>query len=745
MIGSATNDLVSAHITALTNGHFVVSSPGWDNGSVTDAGAVTWGSGLGGTVGAIGVTNSLVGSTAKDGLNSTVTALINGHYVVASPHWDNGLVIDAGAVTWGNGLGGTVGAISKANSLVGSATNDGACYNITPLTNGHYVVGTPFWDNGSATDAGAVTWGNGTGGTIGVISTTNSLAGSTKNDFAGSDDSGSNKIIALKNGNYVVSSTEWDKGTIANAGAVTWGDGLGGTVGMISTANSLTGSKAGDHVGKVTALPDSRYVVSSPLWNNGSLTDAGAITLLSGLGSTAEAISSTNSMVGSNKGDQLGAGGITPLSLGSMNESFVVSSFNWSSKTGKVDILTPITKDESIQQEYSFNPDKDNTFTPGQITALLNAGERVILKANNDITINSTIITNNPVGSGGNLELNAGKSILVNASITTDNGNLTMIANDRKANGVVDTGRLAGNAVIIMAAGTTIDAGSGSVTIELRDGAGNTNKESGDITLRTISAGSISAINSGPTDGSGITLASGALTASSSCGNSIILAGQNFINRSGAILSTTGTARWLVYSANPEAAVKGGLTAQFRHYGASYSSYPPLSVSESGDGFIFTGIPNLNNPALTWLADAQQNGRSALTGETILNNFHRAISIIDRSNTIRQRSVYTSGKKSEKSGFITVNTIEVPEAAETFFIFPLPVTLFSHSNPDAIVSLEIQSVNGSSIPAWMTFDPHLKVISGKAPKEAKGVYRVELVARDQFGDQARPVVLIKIG
>ncbi len=842
LIGSATGDLTSAHVTALTNGHFVVNSPGWDNGSIADAGAVTWGDGVGATVGVISAANSLVGSTTKDGLASTITALTNGNFVVASPNWDNGLAADVGAVTWGDGLGGTVGTISMANSLVGSTKNDGAKCNIIPLTNGNYVVGSPFWDNGSASDAGAVTWGNGIGGTVGVISAANSLTGSTKNDYAGSDDSGSNKITALTNGNYIVSSTMWDKGSTSNAGAVTWGDGLGGTVGAISAEKSLTGSKAGDQVGSVTALPDGSYVVASPLWNNGSLTNAGAITWLSGLRRTTGEISSSNSLPGSNKEDQLGIGGITPLTAGSMTGSFVVSSFNWSNKTGKVNILTPITERESVQQEYSFNPDKDNSFTPGQITELLNAGEHVILKANNDISINSAILANNPLGSGGNLELNAAKSILINANITTDNGNLTMISNDRQASGVVDAGRSAGNATITMAPGTTIDTGSGNVTIELRDGAGNSNRESGEVTLRTITAGTISAVNSGPTTGSGITLASGTLTASASSGSSIVLAGQNFTNSGQTKLSTDGTARWLIYSANPEATIKGGLISDFRHYNTSYTGYPPINVNESGNGFIYTTLPsqlsvnmsltsgrassifgtkptatfgytltgfddsednaenigllgamivggvptatsktgdytivyagglsssagftftagtkiiytvekqpiNVNeiNPIVNWQSERAHSARKELSAEALFSNQHQAISTLRDGSFIQQTEAHATKKSSKSGRFIAVKTIEVPEDAETFFIFPLPGALFNHSNPDAIISLEVQSVNGSSIPSWMTFDSNRKIISGKAPKEAKGVYRVELLAKDQFGEEARSILLIKIG
>jgi hypothetical protein len=70
----------------------------------------------------------------------------------------------------------------------------------------------------------------------------------------------------------------------------------------------------------------------------------------------------------------------------------------------------------------------------------------------------------------------------------------------------------------------------------------------------------------------------------------------NFINNSasGASALTVGTGdRWLVYSDTPDLVagthtVKGGLTSSFRHYGATYSTYSPISVTESGDGFVYS-------------------------------------------------------------------------------------------------------------------------------------------------------------
>ena len=43
----------------------------------------------------------------------------------------------------------------------------------------------PRLDNGAAAGAGAVTWGSGTAGVSGPVSATNSLVGSTANDYVG--------------------------------------------------------------------------------------------------------------------------------------------------------------------------------------------------------------------------------------------------------------------------------------------------------------------------------------------------------------------------------------------------------------------------------------------------------------------------------------------------------------------------------------------------------------------------------
>ncbi|MFN8440810.1 MAG: hypothetical protein U0175_08580 [Caldilineaceae bacterium] len=92
-----------------------------------------------------------------------VTALGNGNYVVSNPGWNS----RRGAVTWGNGATGVSGEVSSSNSLVGSTSffdqvgfstwismvdlyNSG-----NKASNGNYVVRSPGWPHGNVTNAGA--------------------------------------------------------------------------------------------------------------------------------------------------------------------------------------------------------------------------------------------------------------------------------------------------------------------------------------------------------------------------------------------------------------------------------------------------------------------------------------------------------------------------------------------------------------------------------------------------------------
>ena len=643
LVGSQANDYVGGGanyidgVTVLTNGNYVVSSANWANGTLSGAGAVTWGSGTSGVKGVVDSSNSLVGSHVKDyvggsvygmgGRSDGVIALTNGNYVVSSSNWTNGMLSGAGAVTWGNGTSGVSGVVDSSNSLVGSHAKDyvggssgGISDRVTALTNGNYVVRSSYWANGTLTGAGAVTWGNGTSGVSGVIDSSNSLVGSHTNDHVGKDG-----ITALPNGNYVVRSSTWANGMNSNAGAVTWGSGTSGVSGAVSISNSLVGSQANDYVGSsgITVLPNGNYVVSSENWANGTNTQVGAVTWGSGTSGVKGTINSNNSILGNQAGDTYGrllyGDGLTILDL---NDYVLVANWYYRGTTGRVDIIRAPGGggsgsggggDPAIGQTYSANPSADATIAPSAIAAILNTGTALTLQANNDITVTNAITVTPASGSGGHLTMQAGRSIILNDNITTANGNFTAIANDIAANGVVSANRDSGAGSIIMASGKTINAGSGNVSLSVKN-SDIVGSSVGNISLTNVTGSNITVDGS---SGSAITL-NGAInniagnvsiigkgnltleTGSSVVNNSGDITldngglGGSFINNSGAgALQAAAGHRWLIYSTNPATDTFGGLASYNQAVWNVLGSNYPAGSAQTGNRYLFSYQPTL--------------------------------------------------------------------------------------------------------------------------------------------------------
>jgi hypothetical protein len=313
LVGVLDGDEVGSAIRALSNGNYVVLSPNRRSGTKTNAGAVTWGNGSTGVSGTVSVSNSLLGSSADDLIGLNFRELSNGNYVVSSPFWTNGIHANAGAVTWADGSTGLSGVVSTSNSLFGMISGDSVGYGfVCALSNGNYVVSSPDWSNGGTESVGAVTWANGSTGLSGPVATTNSLIGTHAGDQVGSGGA-----TALSNGNYVVSSPNWISGTKANAGAATWADGSAALVATVSASNSLVGTTAGDHIGQfVQPLTNGNYVVQSPDWTNGPFAGAGAVTWGNGNTGISGAVTATNSLIGSATLDNLGVNSVVALSNG---------------------------------------------------------------------------------------------------------------------------------------------------------------------------------------------------------------------------------------------------------------------------------------------------------------------------------------------------------------------------------------------------------------------------------------------
>ncbi|HNQ92570.1 MAG TPA: filamentous hemagglutinin N-terminal domain-containing protein, partial [Alphaproteobacteria bacterium] len=583
MVGTVADSYVgSGGPVSLSGGKYLIWSPDWDDGSHPGVGAVTWIDPSVSTVGVVSAANSLVGSFDYDNIGTGgITVLPNGNYLVLSPAWDHTGMEDVGAVTWGDASTGVFGAIDATNSLIGAVDYDyvGGGGDITILANGNYLVKSPLHDN-----SGAITWGNASTGVSGIVGSPNSLVGSTANDQIGAWG-----ITTLSNGNYIINSPDWDNGAIVDAGALTWGNGTTGTSGAISSANSVVGSSAGDQVGwsdwgDSVVLSNNDYVLIAPYWDDGAITDAGAVMIIDGDHGTFGEITSYNALLG--EGGTIW-GGFWPnyeYNEDAVNNRFVVGD-SGQQKVYSISLDTHNINDYNL---YGTLSSSSITLDPLFIKNVLNAGTSVTLQANNDITVNNDISVSNNFGDGGTFTLQAGRSILLNANIATDNGDLNLFANEDLSTGVVDAQRDAGSAVITMGAGTSINAGTGTVTVRLDDGTGKTNHAGGDVTLRDITAGTILVQNKNTTGD--VVLQSGTLTASNA-GDSLTLASaRNFINNSGAGALSSG-GRWLVYSTNPASDTIGGLVPSFRRFSCTYGgSCPALGV---GNGLLYSYTPTL--------------------------------------------------------------------------------------------------------------------------------------------------------
>ncbi|MBD1920513.1 filamentous hemagglutinin N-terminal domain-containing protein [Microcoleus sp. FACHB-831] len=549
-------------IAGLTNGNFVFGNPDASAGG-THRGTVILANGTTGVE-----INRFNGQADRDNFgNGAIAGLTNGNFVFGNPSASAGGSY-RGTVIVANGTTGV-----EINRFNGEADFDSfGSDQIAGLNNGNFVFGNPYASAGGRSR-----------GTVIVANGTTGVEINRINGQADGDSFGSGQIVGLNNGNFV----------FGNSGASAGGYRRG----TVILANGTTGveinrfNEQADYlrfgIGQIVGLTNGNFVFGNPQASAGG-TNRGTVILANG--TTGLEINRINgqadydyfghgAIVGLNNGNfvfgngaiaglnnynfvfgnpsadafgdyrgtviltngttgveinringqtyrhYFGNGGISALN----NGNYLIASPSFNSSRGRVDIA--ISNPSSLT--YGYFPSQDITINPNLITSITNMGTAVTLQANNDITINSVVTSNNPTGNGGDLTLQAGRSILVNADITTDNGNLTLIANDTAAAGVVNAFRDPGNAVITVAAGVTLNSGTGNTTIRLSTGAGLTNSMSGDITLGNINAANLLVENNG--------LNRGAVVISGSVNASNINLTGNEIDLNGGANSVSGS------------------------------------------------------------------------------------------------------------------------------------------------------------------------------------------------------------
>ncbi|MEQ9666811.1 two-partner secretion domain-containing protein [Coleofasciculus sp. G2-EDA-02] len=458
-------------IIALSNGNYVFGNHLANIGGVRNAGTVILADG---TTGA--EISRISGTNTNDWFGwGEITALSNGNYVFGNNLADIGGVKDAGTVILADGTtGAEISRISGTNPDDNFGRGE-----ITALSNGNYVFGNHFANIGGVVNAGTVILADGTTG-----AEIDRISGTNPEDFFGNSG-----ITDLSNGNYVFGNPNADIEGVQNAGTVILANGTTGT-----EINRISGTNPEDFFGNgdIRILSDGNYVFANPNADIGGVVDAGTVILADG--TTGEEISRLS---GTNRNDKFGSGGITALS----NGNYLVASPAANNGAGQVDIGIA---NPSSSLTHSYFPNRNITLTPSTITRITDTGTAVTLQANNDITVNQAIITDNPTGSGGALSLEAGRSILLNADITTDNGNLSLLGNQPLAAGVINSEREPGAAEITMKPDTTINTGFGDVTIELDTGEGLTHNTVGTITLDNINAETLTVDSAGAILGNGI-------------------------------------------------------------------------------------------------------------------------------------------------------------------------------------------------------------------------------------------------
>jgi hypothetical protein len=204
------------------------------------------------------------------------------------------------------------------------------------------------------------------------------------------------------------------------------------------------------------------------------------------------------------------------------------------------------------------------------------ATNTVQLQAGGTITVTGNGSTNNVIG-GQSITALAGRSIVIDGNLATFNGAVTLTAN----NGGAPVQAQPPVSVITMAQGARINAGTGTVTIRLLDGAGDPQRVNGAITLTNILGGRIDVRNLGTSAGSNISVLAGGVLSASGNGRAIDLASLNgeVINLAGdAGLVLTGGGHYGIFAATPTGSQIGSFANYTRRYNvAAATAYGTLN------------------------------------------------------------------------------------------------------------------------------------------------------------------------
>ena len=490
------------------------------------------------------------------------------------------------------------------------------------------AIGAPGDDASSLTDTGAVYLYSFTNGDFGGGSLSGRIGSgySSPGDYGitlAADDAFGTSVSLDGDGNRLAVGAPTDQGPdgVESVGAVllfSFGDttftnaSLTATIGDGYTGgNNINVSSLGklDGFGTSVALNSTgdRLFVGAPNDDGSSGSNAGAVyafafnntdftsgsqTQLFGQGYTG-----TNQFDVANleAGDQFGsslalnASG-TRLAVGAIGDD---GTGNSASNVGAVHMLSSAHSSggyPAAGQTFANQESDSITVNAYEVADILARGTDLTLQASNDITVNSVVQVGGFVQSAGDLTLRAGRSVDINEDIITNNGDLSVIANDTAGNGVVVAQRDSGAAVIDLASGKRLNMGTGDVSLLIADASDRSNNTSGDITIGSSSrviGNQVTIRNNGPTAGSDIVANSSSQISASGTSAAVILVADSFDNNVGSNVFSTINGQYQIWTDDATGNDVTVLNPDFIQYNATYN-VTSIAGGASENGVFYT-------------------------------------------------------------------------------------------------------------------------------------------------------------
>ncbi|WP_017718458.1 CHAT domain-containing protein [Kamptonema formosum] len=493
----------------------------------------SWGTGSGGNItlnsSAGGIDTALGGlsSDSSQGNGGSVTLTASGD-IKTGNIWSN----SSGTGSGGNiTLNSSAGGIDTALGGLYSSSSQGNGGSVTLTASGDIKTGN-IWSNSS---------GTGSGGNI------------TLNSSAGGIDTALGRLYSSSsqgNGGSVTLTASGDIKT-SDISSYSDGTGSGGNITLNSSAGTIDTTFGRNDLGKLDS--------SSTQGNGGTLTLTASGIVHTGNLNSSGLLRGGNITVTSQFNNVINGGYLNSDSEKGTRGQITLNAYTGSISTGNFSGSRNITI-AGDGKDDAFNTNSDASVTSDADKINTRSGD-VTLNAHNDITVSEPIKTS----SVSNLALNAGRSININADIDTSggNGNITLRGNKNEAN---PNYRESGPGNVTMAPGTTLNAGSGNIAIQL-----GTLGQVGNITLSNINT-------------------TGSLTVNAATGNILRSSPDSLITAGRALFQTsTLDAGGIGLPAEPLRISVNNLEATAGSSGAFFES-PELGVTVGGATELPVGI-----------------------------------------------------------------------------------------------------------------------------------------------------------